>query len=125
MVHPHQSVFSPTQKLVYLGFVFDSVSMCVTLTPEKAAKLKKAATDLPQSKKPIIRKVAQCLGYIVSSFPGSAYDPLHYLSLEYDKTTALKFSKGDFDATMEILYRPKLQTNFYSGLTQFRPLTTQ
>ncbi|XP_068749421.1 uncharacterized protein [Montipora capricornis] len=102
VVHPHKSVFTPTQKLVYLGFVLDSVSMCVRLTPEKAAKLKKAATDLLQSKKPIIRKVAQCLGYIVSSFPGSAYGPLHYRSLEYDKTTALNFSKGDFDATMEI-----------------------
>ena len=102
VVHPLKSVFTPTQKLVYLGFVFDSVSMCVRRTPAKAAKLKRAATDLLQSKKPTIRKVAQCLGYIVSSFPGSAYGPLHYRSLEYDKTTALKFSKGDFDATMEI-----------------------
>ena len=45
VVHPHKSVFTPAQKLVYLGFLFDSVSMCVRLTPEKAAKLKKAATD--------------------------------------------------------------------------------
>ncbi|XP_068723270.1 uncharacterized protein [Montipora capricornis] len=107
VVHPHKSVFTPTQKLLYLGFVFESVSMCVRLTPEKAAKLKKAATDLPQSKKPTIRKVAQYLGYIVSSFQGSAYGPLHYRSLEYDKRTALNFSKGDFDATMEISAQSK------------------
>ena len=88
VVHPEKSVFIPTQKLVFLGFILDSVSMLVYLTPEKALKLKQAATDLFNCKNPTIREVAKVLGLIVSSFPGVAYGPLHYRYLERDKTTA-------------------------------------
>lgn len=90
VVHPEKSVFILTQKLVFLGFILDSVSMLVYLTPEKALKLKQAATDLLNCKNPTIREVAKVLGLIVSSFPGIAYGPLHYHHLEQDKTTALK-----------------------------------
>ena len=100
VVHPEKSVFIPTQKLVFLGFILDSVSMMVYLTPEKALKLKQAAMDLFNCKNPTIREVAKVLGLIVSSFPGVAYGPLHYRYLERDKTTALKTSKWNFDAKM-------------------------
>ena len=100
VVHPEKSVFIPTQKLVFLGFILDSVSMLVYLTPEKALKLKQAATDLSNCKNPTIREVAKVLGLIVSSFPGVAYGPLHYRYLERDKTIALKTSKWNFDAKM-------------------------
>ena len=46
VVHPGKFVFIPTQKLVFLGFILDSVSMLVYLTPEKALKLKQANTNL-------------------------------------------------------------------------------
>jgi len=46
VVHPEESVFIPTKKLVFLGFVVDSVSMLVYLTPDKALKVKQAATAL-------------------------------------------------------------------------------
>ena len=93
-------MFIPTQKLVFLGFILDSVSMLVYLTPEKALKLKQAATELFYNKNPTIREVAKVLGFIVSSFPGVAYGPLHYRYLEQDKTTALKTNKWNFDAKM-------------------------
>ena len=35
ILHPHKSVFTPTQKLVFLGFVLDSVQMKIYLTNEK------------------------------------------------------------------------------------------
>ena len=62
VVHPEKSVFIPTQKLVFLGFILDSVSMLVYLTPEKARKLKQAATELFYNKNPTIREVAKVLG---------------------------------------------------------------
>ena len=102
VVHPDKSVFIPTQKLVFLGFVLDSVSMLVYLTPDKALKLKQAATALFNCNNPTIREVAKVLGLIVSSFPGVAYGPLHYRYLERDKTTALKTNKWNFDAKMSI-----------------------
>jgi len=93
-------VFIPTQKLVFLRFILDSVSMLVYLTPEKALELKQAATDLFNYKNPTIRDVAKVLGLIVSSFSRIAYGPLHYRYLERDKTTALKTSEWNFDAKM-------------------------
>ena len=69
-VHPEKSVFIPTQKLVFLGFTLDSVSIIVYLTPEKALKLKPAATDLFNCKNPTIRDVAKVLG-LIAGLPAS------------------------------------------------------
>ena len=113
VVHPEKSVFIPTQKLVFLGFILDSVSMLVCLTPEKTLKLKQAATDLFNCKNPTIREVAKVLGLIVSSFPGVAYGPLHYRYLERDKTTALKTSKWNFDAKMCISSQGKEELKWW------------
>ncbi|XP_068719339.1 uncharacterized protein [Montipora capricornis] len=100
VVYPKKSLSIPTQKLVFLGFILDSVSMLVYLTPEKAFKLKQTATNLFNCKSPAIREVSKVLGLTMSSFPGIAYGPLHYHYLQQDKTTALKTSKWNFDAKM-------------------------
>ena len=61
VVQPETSVFIPTQKLVFLGFILGSVSMLVYLTPEKALKLKQATTNLFNCKNPTIKEVAKVL----------------------------------------------------------------
>jgi len=82
VVHPEKSGFIPTQKLVFLRFILDSVFMLVYLTPEKALRLKQAATDLFNCKNLTIRDVAKVMGLIVSSFRDITYGPLHYCYLE-------------------------------------------
>ena len=37
-----KSVFIPSQRLVLLGFIFDSATMTIILTPENALKVKEA-----------------------------------------------------------------------------------
>ena len=54
--------------------------MLVHLTPEKALKLKQAATELFNCKNSLMRDVVKVLGLIVSSFLGVACGPLHYLN---------------------------------------------
>jgi len=49
--------------------------MLVYLIPDKALKLKQAATALFNCKNLTIRVVSKVLGLIVSSFPGVAYGP--------------------------------------------------
>ena len=100
VVHPEKSVLQPTQKLVFLGFVLDSINMTITLTCEKAAKIKDACQTLMNSSKPLIREVARVLGLLTSSFPGVMYGPLHYRWLDMNKTKALKENKGNFDRPM-------------------------
>lgn len=101
-VHPSKSVFNPTQKLVFLGFIIDSVNMIVSPTPEKIQKTVKACKQLLRKKTPRIIDLARVIGLIISLFPGAEYGPLHYRGLERDKTTALTNNSGDFNASMKL-----------------------
>ena len=101
-VHPSKSVFNPTQKLVFLGFIIDSVNMIVSPTPEKIQKTVKACEQLLRTKTPRIIDLARVIGLIISLFPGAEYGPLHYRGLERDKTTALTNNSGDFNASMKL-----------------------
>ena len=76
--------------------------MKVTLTPERALKLKNARQNLLAAASPCIRDVAQVLGLMASSFPGVMYGPLHHKLLEMGKTHALKKNKGNFDKNMSL-----------------------
>ena len=78
VVHPDRSAFLSTRKLVFLGFILDSVPMLVFLTKEKALNLKHAAVDLLHCKSPTIGDVARVLGLIVSSFQGVALWPTSF-----------------------------------------------
>ncbi|CAB4030534.1 Transposon Tf2-6 poly [Paramuricea clavata] len=98
--HPKKSVFIPTQILVFLGFLLNSITMTVSLTPEKARKLKAAVNHLLLRQRPCIREVAQVVGLIISSFPGVMYGPLHFRLTEHEKSEALKLNAGNFEAHM-------------------------
>ena len=77
VVHPEKSVLVPTQRLVFLGFILDSILMRISLTPEKACRVKNACKQLVDTVLPSIRQVAQVLGLLTSSFPGVMCGPLH------------------------------------------------
>ena len=85
--------------------------MTVSLTSEKAKKLKSAVSCLLSCETPSIREVAQVLGLIISSFPGVMYGPLHFRLTEHEKSKALKQNAGNFDAMMSLtpLARDELQ----------------
>lgn len=76
--------------------------MQVSLTPERALKLKNACENLLATASPCIRDVAQVLGLMTSSFPGVMYGPLHHKFLEMDKTKASKINTGNFDKNMSL-----------------------
>ena len=100
-IHPDKSVFIPSLRIVLLGFIIDSVAMTITLTPEKVLSVKEACLSLMEGVT-TIREVARVIGKVISSFPGVMYGPLHYRSLEQDKTRALKSCMGDFDCHVSL-----------------------
>ena len=95
-------MFIPSQRLVVLGFIIDSVAMTITLTPEKALKVKEACATLLGQGLPTIRQVVCVIRKLISSFPGVMYGQLHYRVLEHTKTVALKSAKGIFDSLMSL-----------------------
>jgi len=52
--------------------------MRVSLTPEKAVKVKLACQAILEHATPSIRDAAKVLGLLTSSFPGVLLGPLHY-----------------------------------------------
>lgn len=102
VVHPEKSVLVPTQRLVFLGFILDSILLRISLMPEKACRVKNACKQRVDTVVPSIRQVAQVLGVLTSSFPGVMYGPLHYRWIEMDKTQALKQCKGNFESPMSL-----------------------
>ena len=103
VIHPIKSILQPSQEIVTLGFLINSVTMTIKLARDKAADIKNVCKSLlNKSKPPTIREVAKVIGKIVSSFPGVMHGPLYYRALEKSKTQALREEKGNFEATMSL-----------------------
>lgn len=112
-IHPVKSVLTPTQELVFLGFIINSRTMRVSLTPKKFCKVKTTCQNLLEQATPSIREVARVLGLLTSSFPGVMFGPLHYRWLEMDKTEALRANKGKFDSPMTIYHAACSDLNWW------------
>jgi hypothetical protein len=72
ILHDEKSVTEPTQQLVLLGYVLNSVNMTVSLTPEWSGKLRAACEHLYNEQRPSIHEVAHVVGMMVASFFSSA-----------------------------------------------------
>ena len=86
--HEEKSVVEPTQELVLLGFVLNSLTMTISLTPLRSQKLVNACSMLLKIDKSSIRTVAQVIGLMVASFPAIPHAQLFYRAVERDKTKA-------------------------------------
>ena len=78
ILNHEKSVFEPKQVITFLGFVLNSVTLTVALTPEKATKLVTKATTVLAKQSPSVREVAELVGLMMSSFPGVMHGPLFY-----------------------------------------------
>ncbi|RUA04502.1 MAG: hypothetical protein DSY43_06170 [Gammaproteobacteria bacterium] len=127
VIHPEKSVFRPSQHLVFLGFIIDSVDMTVTLTTEKGADLKALCQSIRDRQKLTIRTTATVIGKIIASFPGVIHGPLYYRALERDKTKALKANRGNFDKPMTLSASAKLELDWWIENVQrsYNPITRE
>ena len=101
-IHPVKSIFTPTKEITYLGFLLNSQSMTVRLTPDKALKLKQACQNLLNLESFTIRLFAGVVGLMVASIPGVQFGKLFYRCCDNLKTKSLKQNKGDFNAKMTL-----------------------
>jgi len=112
-IHNEKSVLIPSQVLTFLGFVLNSVTMTVQLTKSRKQKLKTACLTLVNKEPCTIQSVAEVIGVIVSSFPGVEHGPLHYRSLERDKSHALRENKGNFGSSMILSPSSRAELNWW------------
>ncbi|CAG2204684.1 unnamed protein product [Mytilus edulis] len=106
-IHPEKSVFLPTQEIVFLGFIINTLNMTLQLTPERKKSLIEQCKLLLYQKKVTIRDLARVIGKMVASEPGVKYAPLYFKDLEHFKDKSLKGNQGNFDAIIELDIKSK------------------
>ena len=107
VVHLGKSVLEPTQELIFLGFIIDSVELKVKPTEEKKEKLERAAQQVLARQQITIREFAGLIGLMVAYSAGVQYGRAHYRYLEIDRNRALEMNKGNFDAYMVVSDKAK------------------
>ena len=125
-IHPDKSILIPTQVLVILGFIVNSLDITVFLTPEKIEKILHRIRHILDAQYGTIRVVASCIGLLVSSFPGVQFGPLHYRNLEICKNKALYCAGGDFDAPIVLTVEAFSELSWWvdNAQTVSRPIKT-
>ena len=101
-VSGEKSVTLPTQVIVHLGFVLNSISMTVSLNKDKIDNITRLGQDIISRRSCSIREAAQLIGTLVSCSSGVEYGPLYYKQLEIEKIDALKKHQGSFEAQMQL-----------------------
>ena len=84
IVNAKKSCLEPTQRLTFLGFVIDTVKYTILLTDEKRHDIHGMTLKILHHKRKqfSIKFIAKLVGKIVTSFPSSEHEPLHYRPLD-------------------------------------------
>ena len=75
VIHPTKPAFLPSKEIKMLGFILNSVTMTLRLTPEKKESIKSVCTELLEKQMFTIREIAKVIGKLVASFPGVMHGP--------------------------------------------------
>ena len=112
-VHAEKSQFLPTQELDILGFTINSVNMTVSLKMEKKEQLACLIRKIINKKIIKIGKLAQIIGKIVVTLPGSRFGALYYRGLDKNKQYGLQKSKYNYEAYVELFQESITELNWW------------
>ena len=90
VINEDKSVTSPTQELEFLGFLVNSMTMTLSLSPGKIKNIRKDCQRLVNSRIVSVRNIARLLGKLSASIQAIFPAPLHYQYLLRAKNQALK-----------------------------------
>ena len=94
VINMKKSHLVPSHRIIYLGFIIDSIQMKVFISQEKLDKLLLEIELILKSKFVTIRQLARTIGLIVSVFPAYFQGPMFYRQLEILKAKKLKLLKS-------------------------------
>jgi hypothetical protein len=102
LIHPDKSVLTPTQVILFLGFLIDSVDMTISLPTDKEAKIRKEVRwwiRAIHNATPIqIRRASAFLGYLISLLPASLYSKGHFRRIQREVDVHLQTHQRNYDA---------------------------
>lgn len=100
-INREKSVLLPCQRIIFFGFVIDSVQFKIFLTEEKVQKILTKAKTLLKKGVVVVRELASFIDLIINAFFAVFEAKLHYRSLERDKILGLEGTM-DFDKKVRL-----------------------
>jgi len=101
-VNQEKSNLTPTQKIQFLGFLVDSMSMKFFLPEEKAQGISHMCQNLLQQHRVTIRQLSQLLGRMTAAAPAVLSAPLRYRQLQQLRIRAFRrFESFDTLVTLD------------------------
>jgi hypothetical protein len=102
LIHPEKSVLSPTQEILFLGFILNSRSMEIALPREKEQRLRREVRwwlhTIHSSSQVILRKAAAFLGFLISVLPASVYGKGHFRRFQREVDFLLNVTGRNYNA---------------------------
>ena len=121
-VHPEKSQFEPSNRIVFLGFVLDSIKMEVAISDEKAKDTIKLIQEFLKEKEVSIRQFAQIIGTLVALDPGNAVGSVFWRRLEIEKGLRIKEAKGDFEHIISVSEQTRQDLDWWLSNIQNYPV---
>lgn len=92
LINTDKSKIHPNKKCLFLGFIFDSRNMSLTLPLEKKKRIKLMSNKLLNTNTCTIRELARFIGLLTSACPAVKYGWSYTKLLEREKFLALNYS---------------------------------
>ena len=113
VINRNKSILIPNQKLIFFGFIIDTVEFKVFLTEAKINKIMVLAHTLLKNFKCItVRTLASFIGLIVNAFYAVFEAPLHYRAMERNKLVGLGLTMN-FDAKVQLSQDCMVELNWW------------
>lgn len=94
IINENKSQLYPKQQCTFLGFIFDTNNLSLSLPSEKKNRIKLLADKLMKTRKITIREFARFLGLLTSACPAVKYGWVYTKLLEREKFLALNYSNN-------------------------------
>ena len=107
-------MLQPTQRIVFLGFVLDSLHLSICLSDKRKGVIPDICKTLNWGASHKIRAVASAVGCLIAALPGVKYGGLFYRSLERCKNLALKSARGNFEKTTRLTSQAQQDWGWWS-----------
>jgi len=107
LINESKSVLYPQNSIQYLGFIFDSNTMTISLPESKRSKLTKLCENILRNPLCKIKQVAELVGHLIAACPAVAYGILYTRQLEYEKAMFLLANNNDYMAFMSLSDKAK------------------
>ena len=114
-VHPDKCILIPSQEILMLGFLINSLLMTVKLPLEKKERLRDLCMQILHGTRFTIQCIASLIGSLVSALPGVEFGRLHYRNIERDKINALALHKGNYQAFMTLSEAAKQELSSWTA----------